>query len=1100
MEKIVKSFFDSKLGEFLKVEKENVVFNPVTGLCKLGKAEIKAEAFDQLHFPLALRGGFIDELSISFPVNMFGGGAAKVVINNVFFVFGPHTTDWSWEHVYACKTKLVDVVNKIMELRKSKKKDRGSHDSILLDVKKKFIDSMTKNFLGMLEVKISNIHFRYEDWTTQQSPFAAGWKLRSMVVTSNAHREDSRTSGDWRNTRTRYADPLFCQSITARRISTYWDIGKNKDSFISSRPVADQEAFQKFVRLNIRETFSLCVVEKVLQLFPLGDARRKHFEGPGFRERLDFHQYVMFPMGFDAHITVNKKSEATRLERAPLHDGDVRFNPIEVAIDSEQMRSINQLRTFVADFERKDMLLQSRPKESIARFLQRIHPEIIDESGIAQCKAQLASHSRCGTEQVGDNTGTQSGKQVLIRSWWRHAFNSVLIVCGIPRSFLGREEVRHKSHVRHQYLSLCIAEMDARAQEKMLLKSGHASSEAGRVAAITDQVRSLQMEISFRDILSWRTLARHRIAERDFHKDDDEDEDHHRAAQEEREAEKIERTTPTTVQCKMRMESFQSYFLVVADQNWAKVLAGPMLERARNTGGDAANLARKRLLRQLIFKQRFTDIHIDAVQKGRKTHWVRRWSEISIGSVSCTNCRVAKGKSRQILSVNTFDTFDGHTMAVYLAINMVSVVNPDFIKDKEVQMSVIDPSRGISAHNGIKDDEGRLDEKLCFLTEAMSKNESARQQTFAFIRVGQVLALDYTPFRNIMMYFVRRGRSSTMTDLVRRPSPSALEDDLLVKLQRRVQMLVGKSNTVGILEGECAGLRLRQVELFNKKHLYCKEMALAPFRGRAMRKGLPQHLHVQIFQADPLQELMDPGSLLPWKVGVLLLPKADFSTGFDLDVEKDPPKLVKRRPVPTEQEERHVDDMISLLEAGSFFLKWGRNGKSQKRFVQFDGNMDAILWKKTKEEKHINGVIPLSKLQDVRTGIQTPVLHKVKSTKLKTDWVCSIISTDRTLDLQADSLKQREQWVAGLKMAYRRHIQQKELKTVPEVFAMSLRDVEKRTRSYPVHMRSDHSTLKSTYRRLQAVTALAKALRAAGHKGSDDSEDEDLADQSNNLK
>ena len=88
------------------------------------------------------------------------------------------------------------------------------------------------------------------------------------------------------------------------------------------------------------------------------------------------------------------------------------------------------------------------------------------------------------------------------------------------RSFLGREEVRHKSHVRHQYLSLCIAEMDARTQEKMLLKSGHASGEASRVAAITDQVRSLQMEISFRDILSWRTLARHRIAERDFHKDD----------------------------------------------------------------------------------------------------------------------------------------------------------------------------------------------------------------------------------------------------------------------------------------------------------------------------------------------------------------------------------------------------------------------------------------------------------------------------------------------------------------------------------------------------------------------------------------------------
>merc|ERR1712048_824881 len=100
------------------VDAENMLFAPTSGNITLKKASIKADVFDQLHFPLTLRGGYIDEMTTTFTVSLFStSNAAKVVINNVLLVVGPHTTDWSWNHVHQCKTRLVDLVMKVYELK-----------------------------------------------------------------------------------------------------------------------------------------------------------------------------------------------------------------------------------------------------------------------------------------------------------------------------------------------------------------------------------------------------------------------------------------------------------------------------------------------------------------------------------------------------------------------------------------------------------------------------------------------------------------------------------------------------------------------------------------------------------------------------------------------------------------------------------------------------------------------------------------------------------------------------------------------------------------------------------------------------------------------
>jgi hypothetical protein len=330
MEGIMKKFFDQKLGDFLKAETMN--FDMTEGLVGIKKAEFKTEAFDNLHFPFALKGGYIDKMTMSVPMSMFSTGAAKVQIKNVFLVFGPHITDWTWDDVHRCKTKLIDLIMKIYELKpvkKVKSTKSQAQGGWFADAKKKFMEDMQKKFLGMLEVEISNVHIRYEDAQTQAYPFAAGFKVGAVQVSSKANPNELRTTGDWKHSTEHHADPFFCQNIMARRISAYWDIGEDAQLFRQGM-VLGKEVYQKFLKLNLHEIWRLAVVENVLKLFPPDHKRRKYLEGPRFRERLDYHQYILFPASVNAHATVNRPSEAMRMQKAPLKDADIIFNPVEV--------------------------------------------------------------------------------------------------------------------------------------------------------------------------------------------------------------------------------------------------------------------------------------------------------------------------------------------------------------------------------------------------------------------------------------------------------------------------------------------------------------------------------------------------------------------------------------------------------------------------------------------------------------------------------------------------------------------------------------------------------------------------------------------------
>jgi len=273
-------------------------------------------------------------------------------------------------------------------------------------------------------------------------------------------------------------------------------------------------------------------------------------------------------------------------------------------------------------------------------------------------------------------------------------------------------------------------------------------------------------------------------------------------------------------------------------------------------------------------------------------------------------------------------------------------------------------------------------------------------------------------------------------------------------------------------------------------------------RWKAMRNGNPQTFHIQFSQLLRPEEqtvptlsppLGDAFGLLPWKVAMLLLPKADFAMGLEADktpgVEQHGDQKEDAIAKPSVMSKGLTSEPATAVVEGSNFLKWGRNLKAKTRFVFFDESADAIVWKNLHSDKTPIGAIPLSKVQDICVGLQTPILQKawskekkVRSPKLRDDHVLSIIATDRTLDLQAESAAEMQRWVAGLKAQYRRFVQQQgpdgeaQLASLPKV-------LEKKCKTYPTKWRSDNCALRTTYKKLQAVTALGRTLRASRDSG-----------------
>ena len=225
LDAIVRKFIDRYLGLFFEVENENVLFSPASGELKISKAQIKSDVFASLDVPITVKCGFVHSLELKIPpaglvfgLPVIGSSEVLLEISDVLIVLVPQMNEAERLKVSIenRKRRLIELAIKLSEVfmfQKSSKVEEGDDDvnqdevelsrdasagggsdGFIKSIKWRLLNDLKLRVLGRLEVKISNVHLRYEDGAERVT---GGLQIGKLIVSSQVDKAQMRIDGRW---------------------------------------------------------------------------------------------------------------------------------------------------------------------------------------------------------------------------------------------------------------------------------------------------------------------------------------------------------------------------------------------------------------------------------------------------------------------------------------------------------------------------------------------------------------------------------------------------------------------------------------------------------------------------------------------------------------------------------------------------------------------------------------------------------------------------------------------------------------------------------------------------------------------------------------
>ena len=169
------------LGDFVEgFNGEQLNVSLFSGKLQLEKMLIRPQAIDQLGLPVVLRYGIINSIEATIPWTALGSSPLKVEVRGVYLLFRPRTPDmWSNEQV-------LDAI----EAGKQGRLDRFefmNSDQLAAAQAPGFVEKLVSKIVDNLQISLSNVYIRYEDFQSSSEHFAAGLIVKQAeVATCNA--------------------------------------------------------------------------------------------------------------------------------------------------------------------------------------------------------------------------------------------------------------------------------------------------------------------------------------------------------------------------------------------------------------------------------------------------------------------------------------------------------------------------------------------------------------------------------------------------------------------------------------------------------------------------------------------------------------------------------------------------------------------------------------------------------------------------------------------------------------------------------------------------------------------------------------------------
>ena len=187
-----------------------------SGKIDLQNLQINRTGIQKLKLPVNVINGFVESISVRVPWTSLASKPVKILINGVYILMGPaDTTDLDPDEAHERNV----AIDKAKLLQAEQAVELVAQLSEHTDPKTtSMFQNMATQILDNLEIRISNIHIRYEDSKTfPGSTFSFGITLKSFLVTT--------TDEDWQETfhKAKDGNKIVHKLATTENFVVYWN-------------------------------------------------------------------------------------------------------------------------------------------------------------------------------------------------------------------------------------------------------------------------------------------------------------------------------------------------------------------------------------------------------------------------------------------------------------------------------------------------------------------------------------------------------------------------------------------------------------------------------------------------------------------------------------------------------------------------------------------------------------------------------------------------------------------------------------------------------------------------------------------------------------
>ncbi|XP_063711479.1 intermembrane lipid transfer protein VPS13D-like [Symsagittifera roscoffensis] len=182
LESLVAKVINSYVGRYFRnINSDQLSLGLLQGSVELGDLPLKPSAFNELDLPVRVIAGSVSKFKLNVPITQLKSSPWNVTIDGLYAILGPKQTEKGTRSVNEQfnKQKALDEIEKNF-------KDSLSNSSNL-DAAAYWFDfsAIVANIVNNLQVTVTNIHVRYEDFNQQEKKrFAFGVVLEKLEIRS----------------------------------------------------------------------------------------------------------------------------------------------------------------------------------------------------------------------------------------------------------------------------------------------------------------------------------------------------------------------------------------------------------------------------------------------------------------------------------------------------------------------------------------------------------------------------------------------------------------------------------------------------------------------------------------------------------------------------------------------------------------------------------------------------------------------------------------------------------------------------------------------------------------------------------------------------